>query len=133
MKTSMQAALTAALSTGGDFAEIFLEDNRSHSLQMLGGQLELVNSNRAHGAGIRVFDGLNAVYAYTNDTDPEGLLRCALQAASAVREQRRALVQARPFVVPSLPAALPSGSFPPPPIPNRSFPTCARRTRRPAP
>ncbi len=112
MKTSMQAALTAALSTGGDFAEIFLEDNRSHSLQMLGGQLELVNSNRAHGAGIRVFDGLNAVYAYTNDTDPEGLLRCARQAASAVREQRRALVRAQPFVVPALPAALPIRQLP---------------------
>ena len=80
MKQTLRSVLDAALSTGGDFAEIFLEDNRTHTLQYLSGHAEMLNSNRAHGAGVRVFHGFNAVYAYTNDTDPEGLLRCARQA-----------------------------------------------------
>ncbi len=105
MKETLHAALDAALATGGDFAEIFWEDSRTHSLQLLGRQVETVNSNRGHGAGVRVFDGLNAVYAYTNDTDREGLLRCAAQAASAVKTQKE-----RPLRVPMLSAPV----LPPP-------------------
>ena len=103
IKEYARDVLDAALSTGGDFAEIFLEDQRSHSLQMIGGHVELINSNRAHGAGIRVFDGLNAVYAYTNNTDREGLLACARQAASAVRAQRKNPLRSRSWLAPDLP------------------------------
>ena len=80
--------LDAALSTGGDFAEIFLEDRRNNLISLRENKVETVNSGRLHGAGIRVFVGLNAVYTYTNNTDREGLLLCARQAASAVREAR---------------------------------------------
>ncbi|MEG0049491.1 MAG: TldD/PmbA family protein [Clostridia bacterium] len=91
--------LDAALSTGGDFAEIFMEDRRSNNLILQSKRLETVNSGRIHGAGIRVYVGLNAIYAYTNDTDREGLLRCAKQAASAVRECKNGIVHAKPFVI----------------------------------
>lgn len=104
MKDILKNVLDEALSTGGDFAEVFMEDNRTHSLQMLGGHVELINSNRAHGAGIRVFDGLNAIYTYTNSTDKEGLLRCAAQAASAVKAQKANHISAAPLVTPSLSA-----------------------------
>ena len=103
MKEFAREVLDAALATGGDFAEIFREDNRAGSLQLIGGRVELLNSNRTHGAGIRVYDGLNAVYAYTNDTDREGLLRCAAQAASAIRAQRKGNVRARGFITPDMP------------------------------
>lgn len=103
MREYARDVLDAALATGGDFAEIFWEDNRTNSLQFLGGHVEMINSGRRHGAGIRVFVGLNAVYAYTNDTDREGLLRCAQQAASAVREQRKAGPRARALSTPDMP------------------------------
>ena len=77
--------LREAVRTGGDFAEIFLEDRVNHNLLMRSGRLESVDSGRQHGAGVRVFTGTNAIYVYTNDTSPEGLLRCARQAAAAVR------------------------------------------------
>ncbi|MCL1854728.1 MAG: TldD/PmbA family protein [Clostridia bacterium] len=83
-----QDALGAALSTGGDFAELFLEDRRNHSLMFRGNRVETVLSGRLHGAGLRVFVGLNAIYTYTNATDREGLLRCGMHAAAAVRERR---------------------------------------------
>ena len=105
MKEYARDVLDAALATGGEFAEIFWEDCRTSNLQLLGGQVELINSNRAHGAGIRVFNGLNAVYAYTNDTDREGLLRCAAQVASAVSAERRGQARARAWFTPELPPA----------------------------
>lgn len=103
MREYAREVLDAALSTGGDFAEIFWEDQRTNSLQLLGGKVEMINSGRMHGAGIRIFQGLNAIYAYTNDTDREGLMRCALQAASAVRAQRKGFLRARALATPDMP------------------------------
>lgn len=77
--------LTEATRTGGDFAEIFLENRVDHSLLMRSGRLETVNSGRLHGAGVRVLTGTKAIYVYTNDTSREGLMACARQAAAAVR------------------------------------------------
>lgn len=91
------AVLDTALSTGGDFAEIFMEDRRNQSLLLQSNRLETVNSGRLHGAGVRVYHGLSAVYAYTNDTDREGLLRCAAQAASAIKAGKDGLATVKPF------------------------------------
>ncbi|MBQ6528696.1 MAG: TldD/PmbA family protein, partial [Clostridia bacterium] len=60
------AVLDAALRSGGDFAEIFLEDRRNNVLSMRSDRIETVNSNRLHGAGVRVYSGLSSVYVYTN-------------------------------------------------------------------
>ncbi len=97
-----QEALNVALSTGGDFAEIFLEDRRDNVLVLQDNRLETVNSGRIHGAGIRVYVGLNAVYTYTNDTDRDGMLRCAKKAAQAVRDQKEGFVKAKPFYTPEI-------------------------------
>ena len=85
------AVLDKALQTGGDFAEIFMEDRRNNNLVMRSGRIETVNSNRLHGAGVRVYSGLSSVYVYTNDTSEEGLLKCAARAAAAISgsENRR--------------------------------------------
>ncbi|MBR6955232.1 MAG: TldD/PmbA family protein [Clostridia bacterium] len=77
--------LSCATRTGGDFAEIFLEDRRSQSLSMRASRIEAVSTSRMHGAGIRVFDGTRAIYVHTNDTSREGLMDCAAQAAAAIR------------------------------------------------
>ena len=82
-----QAVIAEALKTGGDFAEIFLEDRLNNTLSMLSGRVESVNSRRLHGAGVRVFNGFQGVYVYTNDTSLEGLLACAKRAASAIKAQ----------------------------------------------
>lgn len=84
-----QAAIEAALQTGGDFAEIFLEDRRNNQVMMHTGRVQTVNTVRLHGAGIRVYDGLRGVYVYTNDTSREGLISCARRAASAIVNERR--------------------------------------------
>lgn len=78
--------LTRAVRTGGDFAEIFMEDRIDNSLVLKSGHLDTVNTGRLHGAGIRVFTGTSAIYVHTNDTSREGLLHCAERAAAAVKQ-----------------------------------------------
>ena len=90
-------ALDAALSTGGDFAEIFAEDRRDQAVALQDSRVERVNSGRLHGAGVRVYDGTSAVYAYTNDFGREGLLKCAKEAASAIRAQRQGRTAVQPM------------------------------------
>ena len=85
--------LQEAVRTGGDFAEIFVEDRIDHTQMMRSGRIENVNTGRLHGAGVRVFSGTNAVYVHTNDTSREGLMACARQAAAAVRGGKGCIVQ----------------------------------------
>lgn len=86
MITNSQAApaLAAALSSGGDFAEIFCQDKTSQSVSMRDGKVEDVLTRRIHGAGIRVFRGLSCAYVHGCDTSPEGLMRLARRAADAI-------------------------------------------------
>ncbi len=86
-----QDVLTEAMKTGGDFAEIYLEDRRNNVLQMRGGKIDTVLRGRRHGAGIRVFQNLSAIYVYTNDTSREGLMECARRAAAAVKAGKAVL------------------------------------------
>ena len=79
--------LLAALSTGGDFAEIFMEDTFNTQIRMLDGAVEEAVSGRDHGVGIRIFQGLRSVYAYTNDLRRESLMKTAREAAAGFHEQ----------------------------------------------
>ncbi|MBR0368565.1 MAG: TldD/PmbA family protein [Clostridia bacterium] len=83
-KTTASDALYAALKTGGDFAEIYWEDQRSGAMGLVDGHVEAASTVRRHGAGIRVFKGLNSVYVHTNDTSASGLAAAARKAADAV-------------------------------------------------
>ena len=48
----LQRTLGAALRSGGDFAEVFVEDRRSSSAHLDDGRVEEVTSGRDRGAGI---------------------------------------------------------------------------------
>ena len=84
LKTTAEQVLHEALRTGGDFAEIFCEDRHSGAMGLVDGHVESASTVRSHGAGIRVYDGLNSVYVHTNDTSPSGLIAAARKAADAV-------------------------------------------------
>lgn len=76
--------LKEALSTGADFSEIYIEEEKINSALISNGKVEDVLSGKTFGAGIRVFSGLKCVYVHTNDVTREGLLKCARDAASAI-------------------------------------------------
>ncbi len=76
-KTVVQDILNEALSTGGDFAEVFVEDRLTNNLSLQGGLVENSLSGRDFGVGIRVFKGIQSTYTYTTDFAKEGLLKAA--------------------------------------------------------
>ncbi|PWW32687.1 MULTISPECIES: TldD/PmbA family protein [Paenibacillus] len=85
----IEKMLTAALETGGDFAEVFVEDKTNASLSMLGGVLEKAVSGRDFGIGIRILKGDFCVYAYTNDFAEENLIKVARSAAQGIQGQKQ--------------------------------------------
>ena len=84
-KSMMENVLEAALEGGAEFSELFFEDRHVRSLSMLKGKIENMNLGRDSGVGIRIIDGLNSVYVYTNDLREENLIRFARDAAKAMR------------------------------------------------
>jgi TldD protein len=77
--------LGTALSTGGEFAEIFVEDKRSSSAVLDDGKVEELTSGRDRGAGIRVVVGDTTGFAHTADLTESGLASAAEAAAAAAR------------------------------------------------
>jgi len=86
MLSNSQAAdaLRLALSTGGDFAEIYYQDKTTQSISMRDARVEDAITRRIHGAGMRVFRGLSCVYVHSCDTSPSGLKNLARRAADAI-------------------------------------------------
>jgi len=76
--------LTAAMATGGAFAEIFVEETARNVMMLVNNVVEKSRSGIDYGVGIRIFDGTNAIYAFTNNTDRDSLLAVAKEAAAAV-------------------------------------------------
>jgi TldD protein len=77
--------LGRALRTGGDFAEVFVEDKRSSSAFLDDGRIEELTSGRDRGAGIRVVVGETTGFAHTADLSAAGLAAAADAAAAAAR------------------------------------------------
>lgn len=86
-RSNAEAVLTEALKTGGDFAELYMEDTESHSIAMMQGVVENAMYSRRRGAGVRVLSGTRSAYAYTVDTSPEALLDTARRASAIIRGQ----------------------------------------------
>ena len=85
-----ERVLSRALSRGGTFAEIFIEDSRNFSMSLRDGRIENAALSRPYGAGVRVYDGLRSIYVYTCDVSETGLLRAADRAAAAVTDTPKA-------------------------------------------
>lgn len=77
--------LSAALSFGGDFAEIFVENRTDTTIGMIEGKVERSLSGKTGGIGIRIFNGFNSVYTYSNKLDRETLLSLAQNASKSLK------------------------------------------------
>jgi|TARA_B100002003_G_scaffold37584_1_gene32999 TldD protein len=82
----LRDTLHSALRTGGEFAEVFVEDRRSMSALFDDGRVEELTGGRSRGVGIRVVFGETTGFAHTADLSPEGL-RSAAEAASAAASE----------------------------------------------
>jgi TldD protein len=77
--------LRQALTTGGEFAEVFAEDRRGSMVALDDGRIEDISSGRERGAGIRVVAGNTTGFAHTADLSERGLLKAAEAASAAAR------------------------------------------------
>ncbi|MDI9475226.1 MAG: TldD/PmbA family protein [Natronincolaceae bacterium] len=84
--------IMVALSTGGDFAEIFAEDRYNTEIMMIGGKVDNGVSGRDFGVGIRIFKGFNSVYAYTNQYNKDALMDMAIKASEAIQGIKQDIV-----------------------------------------
>ena len=69
--------LNTALSTGGDYAEIYIEEKVSQVVSIENGKVDASTIGKTYGAGLRILQGVNSVYGYTNDVTSKGLLELA--------------------------------------------------------
>lgn len=91
-KDLIEDLLNEALSTGGDFAEIFVENKVGDSFYLVDGKVEQAISGKDFGVGIRIFKGVFSVYAYTNDMSKKNLIKVAQKAAKAIRGTKKDIV-----------------------------------------
>jgi TldD protein len=81
----LERVLSAAMRSGGEFAEIYAEDKRTTSAGLDDGRVEQVTSGRDRGAGVRVVAGETTGFAHTSDLSERGLSAAAEAAAAAAR------------------------------------------------
>jgi len=81
----IKKVLNRALSNGADFAEIFVENTSNSFIHFNDNKIKQNIFGFDFGAGIRVFYGLTAIYAYTNDVSEKSLLETADAVSKAAK------------------------------------------------
>ena len=82
---TLRRVLDRSLRTGGEFAEVFVEDRRSSAASLDDGRVEELMSGLDRGAGVRVVVGETTGFAHTADLSEAGLMKAAEAAAAAAR------------------------------------------------
>ncbi|MHB1960228.1 MAG: TldD/PmbA family protein, partial [Acidobacteriaceae bacterium] len=77
----LEQCLSAALSAGGDYADLYFEYVTASSLMVDESLVKSASQGISAGCGLRVVSGERTGYAYTDDLSPERLLRAAHTAA----------------------------------------------------
>ena len=83
-KSILQEVLAKALSTGADFAEVFVERSNAKSIFMIDSRVHEIADKVIAGVGIRIFKGTRSVSGSTTAFDRSGLLACAAKVAGAL-------------------------------------------------
>lgn len=92
-QSTLENVIEAALATGGDFAEIFVEDTYKNNLTLKSSIIERAVSGRDFGIGIRVFNGLQVAYTYTSDFSEAGLLLAAKRVAQSILQGKGGIIK----------------------------------------
>lgn len=65
-KNQLQHLIDEGLQTGADFVEIFLEDTLSMQMLVTNGDVSQTGSSNVYGVGVRLIQGVDEVYGFTN-------------------------------------------------------------------
>jgi len=78
----LQKVIAAAMSKGGNYADLFFEHKISNTLGLEDGKVNQAYSNVDYGMGVRVLKGDQTGFAYTETTGQTDMLKVAITAAS---------------------------------------------------
>lgn len=90
-KGDLQEILALATASGGDFADIFIEEKKTAVVSCEADKIERINTGIDVGAGVRVISGEATAYAYTNDLSKEGLAEIARIVSHAAQGPKKDL------------------------------------------
>ena len=86
-------ALDTALSTGADFAEVFVERSLNKNITMVQksekAETDSIVDRTISGVGVRAYLGLRSACASTTDLSAEGVRKCALNVALSISDGKR--------------------------------------------
>ena len=82
-KSLAAAVLKEALKTGADFAELYAQDRKNHSISISHKRVDSVSTDIVYGAGIRLIQGDRVIYGYTSDLTKASLLKLASELADS--------------------------------------------------
>ena len=99
-----KAILEAALATGGEFAEVYIENSANEVLMMRERKLANANASRVMGAAVRVIKDGTEVNASVTDFSPENLMSTAKVLAGSFEGERT--TEVLPFVEKTVPTVV---------------------------
>ena len=111
----LEKYLAAALSAGGEYADLYFEYLSSTSLMVDESMVKSASQGISAGCGVRVIAGERTGYAYTDDLSPERILHAARTAAliasgpaktPTVGFQQKAARSLYPLALPSVDAEI---------------------------
>lgn len=95
-ETLAKEILEVALSSGGDFAEVYMEKTTNEVLRLHSGKLSTANVSKVKGAAIRIIKGELEVNSSITDCTYENLLKAAKTLAGSFNDKKH--VEVQPFV-----------------------------------
>src|SRR5690606_16657448 len=87
-KEQLQELLQLGLETGADFSEIFQEDTYSGNIRVNNGDVIGVGMGNVHGVGVRLLQGIDEVYGFTNETTYDAVKKLMLNLRGSFKGER---------------------------------------------
>jgi TldD protein len=109
-KKDMEELLKAALSRGGDFADVFMERKSRRQINMDEGKINTVHFGIDQGVGIRVIEKDATGYAFSDDLSMKKLIETAKVASEIAHSSSRSVSLSRVEAPHRIFATIPLGS-----------------------
>lgn len=85
-KTLLAEILQKAMSTGADFAEVYVEHTKENNIQIIDSRVETITDRLISGVGIRILKGTRCIAGSTSSFERGDLLACAAKVADALSD-----------------------------------------------
>ena len=80
--------LNSGLTTGADYAEIYIEEKDTFAVSIENGKVENSAIRHSYGAGIRLLNKLQSVYGYTNEITEKSLTKLIQNLSNSFHEKQ---------------------------------------------